>query len=87
MTNKALIDENVSDFNSLLLDMLREFYKVSPNSIVSTNRDQIEKGLSGFINSLDSTKRAKVIEIFVLRVLIHKEQIDKGNAIAWNIRH
>lgn len=79
MTDVARTDEIVSDFNSLLFDMLREFYKVSPNSIVSTNRDQIEKGLSGFTNSSDSNKRTKVIEVFVVKVLVHKEEIDQGN--------
>lgn len=69
----------VDDFHSLLFDLLREFYKIAPTSIVTTNRDKVEQVLSSCTKSQDLDMRHKIIDIFVLKVLECKPQIDLGD--------
>lgn len=75
----ASLDEIVGDFHTLLFDLLQEFYKISPNSIVANNRDKVEKVLITYSKSSDPGKRYKIIDIFVLKVLIFKPEIDRGD--------
>jgi hypothetical protein len=75
MSGSTLI-EVVDDFNSILVDLLQQFYKISPNSIVTTNKDKVEKTLTGYTENNDFKKRSKIIEIFVVKILVYKPEID-----------
>ena len=63
----------VSDFNSTLTSLLTNLATVCPNSIIGTNINTIVKT----VNSKQYP--TKFIEMFCIKVLKYKEEIDSGN--------
>ena len=69
------MDQIVSDFNSLLLDLCRNVAHVCPDSMIGTNIEHIERA----ITKAYGDERKKFIEVFVCRILKYKDKIDAGD--------
>lgn len=67
------IHTTIQDFNDMLLSLARSITKVCPNSIIGTNIREIEKMVSNTVNF------KKFIELFAVKVLPYKSQIDTGD--------
>ena len=67
------INETINDFNNTLLSLAINIAKVCPLSIIGTNINTIEKTLK------NSKFKIKFIELFCIKVLKYKDQIDKGD--------
>ena len=63
----------ISDFNNTLLSLASNVAMVCPNSIISANYKEIEKQ----INRRDNFN--KFIDLFCIKVLQYKDQIDLGD--------
>jgi nitrogenase molybdenum-iron protein alpha/beta subunit len=69
--NKELINI-VNDFNNILLSLSLNIANVCPTSIIGTNIKDIEKQIKKKENF------TKFIDLFCIKVLQYKTQIDKG---------
>lgn len=67
------INQLINDFNDTLLSLAQNIASVCPNSFVGVNIRDIEK----VIRRKDNYK--KFIDLFCLRVLQYKNEIDSGN--------
>jgi hypothetical protein len=63
----------VADFNSTLITLLTNLATVCPNSIIGTNINTIVKTVN------NKQYPTKFIEMFCIKVLKYKEEIDAGN--------
>jgi len=63
----------ISDFNNTLLSLASNVAMVCPNSIISANYKEIEKQ----VNRRDNFN--KFIDLFCIKVLQYKDQIDLGD--------
>ena len=63
----------ITEFNSVLLDMIKNIASVCPNSIVGRNIGDIEKTLK------TASSKQKIIETFITKVLPYKSKIDNGD--------
>lgn len=66
------VNELVTDFNSVLKDFAYNFSDVCPDSMIGRNIKSIERAIDNPAN------RTKFIDTFVTKVLIYKDQIDRG---------
>lgn len=67
------IMELVGDFNNILLALSHNIAKVCPTSIIGSNINMINKLLK------NTHQPTKFIELFCIKVLKYKEQIDSGD--------
>ena len=65
------MQEYVNDFNNMACDLCENIATICPNSVVGRNKRDIIKAIK--------SSNTKIIDIFVLNVLEHKEEIFKGN--------
>ena len=67
------IEQFLDEFNSILLDLIKNIANVRPKSILGTNVSTIE-------NIIKTNKNKKAyIDIFITKVLIYKDKIDNYN--------
>ena len=76
-----MVEQIVNDFNSTLMDLIKNVALIRPRSIVGRNVSTIEK----IINQKNNKNKA--IEIFVAKVLIYKDKIDKGDESFFMQKH
>lgn len=67
------MEQIISDFNEILLSLALNISEVCPNTVIGAHIKDVEK----FIKRKDNAK--KFIELFCLKVLQYKDQIDAGN--------
>jgi hypothetical protein len=67
------LEQLLTDFNTLLLDLIQNIADVCPDSIVCIHKKTIERELKRYEN------RTKFIDGFVGRVLQYKSKIDEGD--------
>ena len=67
------INEVVNDFNEMLLSLANNLAEVCPNSIIGTNINDINKMIK------NKTNFYKFIDLFTIKVLPYKVQIDAGD--------
>lgn len=65
------MDTTVSDFNTLLLDLVDQIIILFPKSILAGNKDVIEM--------IMEKNNKKIIDYFVMYILKYKKQIDSGD--------
>lgn len=71
--NSSGVNEIVTDFNNVLLDLVKNISSVCPNSIIGKNKDDI-------VSTIEDPKYfTKFVDIFVAKVLIYKKYIDAGD--------
>lgn len=68
-----MTSEIITDFNNILMSLAQNIAAVVPNSIIGTNIKDIEKQ----INKKDNFN--KFIDLFCIKVLQYKSEIDSGN--------
>jgi len=67
------MDQIINDFNNVLLSLALNIASVCPNSIIGTNIKDIEKSI------IKSENFTKFIDLFSIKVLQYKPQIDEGS--------
>lgn len=67
------IIEVINDFNQTLVSLANDISAICPNSIIGNNIKDIEKTIKKKENL------TKFIDIFCIKVLKYKDEIDKGN--------
>lgn len=67
------MEQIVSDFNSLLLDLCNNVADICPDCVIGANIAEIRRQLKKPENML------KFIDIFVGKVLLYKDKIDAGD--------
>jgi hypothetical protein len=72
-----LMIQTIQDFNETLLSLALNFAQVCPKSIIGSNIDIIEK----IIKNINKNKKnfTKFIDVFCIKVLKYKNQIDSGD--------
>lgn len=71
--NEVTKDEIINDFNNMLSSLILNISTVCPNSIVGRNISDIEKHIKSPKN------KVKFVELFCVRVLQYKNEIDNGD--------
>ena len=69
------VDELISDFNELFLDMANFIASISQDSIIGRNIGDIRKVFS----NINQKNKAKFIDSFVYKILKYKKAIDNND--------
>jgi len=67
------IEQIITDFCNLLIDLCRNIAEICPDSIVGANIKDVEKAINNQQNKL------KIMDGFVAKVLKYKNEIDMGD--------